>query len=208
MKQRKLRGYVLPTIYVIILILVFGAVSFISSIRGDETDYLYSVGIINNDTQTVVNEPNDIPIIGRPYNSEGVSVLKNYYDVNETPEKQINGLIYFQNTYMKNTGILYRADEAFDAVAILSGTVINVREDDILGNVVEVEHNTDLRTIYYSLGEVKVKIGDMVVSNQTIGVSGRNNISEDQNCLLFEAYYKGALVNPENLYDVDANTLN
>ena len=208
MKQKKLRGYVLPTLYVIILMLVFGAVSLVTSMMKSNPDYLYSIGIINHETQTVVGEPNDVPIVARPYNSEKVSVDKYFYDVNATEDKQVNALIYFQNTYMKNTGILYKSDESFDVLAVLSGKVINVREDEILGNVVEVEHNTNLRTIYYSLGEVKVKLGDMLIGGQTIGVSGTNNISESKNSLLFEAYYNGALVNPESIYDVDATTLN
>ena len=207
MKQKKLRGYVLPTLYVIILMLVFGAVSLVSSMLKSNPDYLYSIGIINTDTRTVV-ETNDVPIISRPYTSEAVSVDKYFYDTNATEDKQVNSLIYFQNTYMKNTGILYKAQESFDAVAVLSGKVLNVRTDEILGNVVEVEHNTNLRTIYYSLGEVKVKVGDMLIQGQTIGTSGANNISEAKNSLLFEAYYNGALVNPESIYDVDATTLN
>lgn len=207
MKQKKLRGYVLPTLYVIILMLVFGAVSLVSSMLKSNPDYLYSIGIINMDTRTVV-ETNDVPIISRPYTSEAVSVDKYFYDINAEEDKQVNSLIYFQNTYMKNTGILYKAQESFDAVAVLSGKVLNVRTDEILGNVVEVEHNTNLRTIYYSLGEVKVKAGDMLIQGQTIGTSGANNISEAKNSLLFEAYYNGALVNPESIYDVDATTLN
>ncbi len=207
MKQKKLRGYVLPTLYVIILMLVFGAVSLVSSMLKSNPDYLYSIGIINTDTRTVV-ETNDVPIISRPYTSEAVSVDKYFYDINAEEDKQVNSLIYFQNTYMKNTGILYKAQESFDAVAVLSGKVLNVRTDEILGNVVEVEHNTNLRTIYYSLGEVKVKVGDMLIQGQTIGTSGANNISEAKNSLLFEAYYNGALVNPESIYDVDATTLN
>lgn len=208
LKQKKLKGYVLPTLYVIILMLVFGAVSLVSSMMKSNPDYLYSIGIITRDTQTVISEPNDVPIISRPYNSETVSVDKYFYDVNSEADKQENSLIYFQNTYMKNTGILYKDNETFDAIAVLSGKVLNVRSDDILGNVVEIEHNTNLRTIYYSLGEVKVKVGDMLIQGQTIGVSGANNITENKNNLLFEAYYNGALVNPESIYDVDATTLN
>ena len=208
LKQKKLKGYVLPTLYVIILMLVFGAVSLVSSMMKSNPDYLYSIGIITRDTQTVISEPNDVPIISRTYNRETVSVDKYFYDVNSEADKQENSLIYFQNTYMKNTGILYKDNETFDAIAVLSGKVINVRADDILGNVVEIEHNTNLRTIYYSLGEVKVKVGDMLIQGQTIGVSGANNITENKNNLLFEAYYNGALVNPESIYDVDATTLN
>ena len=189
MRQKKLRGYVLPTLYVIILMLVFGAVSLVSSMLKSNPDYLYSIGIINTDTRTVV-ETNDVPIISRPYTSEAVSVDKYFYDINAEEDKQVNSLIYFQNTYMKNTGILYKAQESFDAVAVLSGKVLNVRTDEIFGNVVEVEHNTNLRTIYYSLGEVKVKVGDMLIQGQTIGTSGANKISEAKNSLLFEKCFK------------------
>lgn len=208
MKQKKLKGYVLPTLYVIILMLVFGAVSLVSSMMESNPNYLYSIGIINKDAETVIGEPNDVPVIVKPFTSESVVVDKYFYDTNDTEDKQEKALIYFQNTYMKNTGIIYKASDVFDVVSVLSGTVLNVREDEILGNVVEVEHNTNLRTIYYSLGEVKVKAGDMIIGGQTIGVSGSNNISTEKNCLLFEAYYKGALVNPETIYDVDATTLN
>ena len=111
LKQKKLKGYVLPTLYVIILMLVFGAVSLVSSMMKSNPDYLYSIGIITRDTQTVISEPNDVPIISRHYNSETVSVDKYFYDVNSDADKQENSLIYFQNTYMKNTGILYRSEE-------------------------------------------------------------------------------------------------
>lgn len=208
MKQRKFKGYVLPTLYVVILMIIFGAVSLVSSMMKSSNDYLYSIGIINTDTRTVVETPNDVPIISRPYVSETVSIDKYFYDVNDTEDKQENALIYFQNTYMKNTGILYKSNDKFDVVSVLSGKVLKVRTDEILGNVVEIEHNTNLRTIYYSLEEVKVQEGDMVIANQTIGSSGSNNITESKNSLLFEAYYKGALINPESIYDIDATTLN
>ena len=84
MKQRKLKGYVLPTLYVIILMFVFGAVSLISSMMKSNPDYLYSIGIINRETQTVISEPNDVPIISKPYISEKVMVDKYFYDVNDT----------------------------------------------------------------------------------------------------------------------------
>lgn len=198
----------MPTLYVIILMLVFGAVSLVSSMMKSNSDYLYSIGIINTDTRTVVEVPVDTIDIIKPFTSEQVSVDKYFYDVNETEDKQINALIYFQNTYMKNTGVLYKADEEFDVVSVLSGTVLNIREDDILGNVVEIEHNTNLRTIYYSLSDVKVKVGDMLIQGQTIGISGANNIVENKNNLLFEVYYNGALINPETFYAMDITTLN
>ena len=109
---------------------------------------------------------------------------------------------------MKNTGVLYQADETFDCVAVLNGTVLNIKKDDILGNVVEIEHNANLRTIYYSLGEVQVQVGEVLNQGDLIGTSGENNINNQQSNLLFEVYYNGTLLNPEEFYQMDVATLN
>lgn len=209
MKQRRLKGYVLPTVYVLILMLVFGAVSLVSALLNTNPNYLYSIGILNKDARPVVEVPGNLSDgIIKPYTSEAVSIDKYFYDTNDTEEKQTNSLIYFENTYMKNTGVLYKADDVFDCVMVLDGTILNIREDDILGKVVEVEHNTNLRTIYYSLGEVNVKVGDVLSQGEVIGISGANNITESKNSLLFEVYYNGALINPETFYTMDVATLN
>ena len=109
---------------------------------------------------------------------------------------------------MKNTGVLYQADEVFDCVAVLSGTVLNIKEDDILGKVVEIEHNANLRTIYYSLGEVNVEVGEVLNQGDLIGTSGENNINDATSNLLFEVYYNGTLLNPEEFYEMDVASLN
>ena len=108
---------------------------------------------------------------------------------------------------MKNTGVLYQAQDTFDCVAVLSGTVLNIKEDDILGNVVEIEHNPNLRTIYYSLGEINVQVGESLNQGDLIGTSGENNITDSASNLLFEVYYNGTLIDPEEFYNMDVTTL-
>ncbi len=210
MKQRKLRGYVLPTLYVVILMIIFGAVSLISTLFKNNPNYLYSIGILKNVAATPVIEYDGALSTGiiKPFSSEAVTIDKYFYDVKDTPENQEKALIYFENTYMKNTGVLYKANEAFDAVMVLDGTILNVKKDELLGNMVEVEHHTNLRTIYYSLGEVNVKVGDVLSQGEVIGTSGTNSISENSNNLLFEVYYNGKLINPEEFYKMDPSTLN
>lgn len=207
MKQRKLKGYVLPTIYVIILMLVFGTVSLVSTLLKENPNYLYSIGILNGSTTPVVDTTKPVKTIGKPYASEKVAIDKSFYDVNETEEKQANSLIYFENTYMKNTGVLYKSDEAFDCVAVLDGVVASIKDDEILGKVVEVEHSTNLRTIYYTLKETNLKVGDNLLQGDVIGVSGSSRISDAKNTLLFEVYYNGILINPENFYSMNIDEL-
>lgn len=207
MKHRKLKGYVLPTLYVVVLIVIFGAVSLVSSLMQVNPNYLYSVDVIKEVSTPVVEEVEAKKIV-RPYNDDKVKIATYFYDVDASSEEQQKSLIYFENTYMKNTGVLYQADEAFDCVAVLEGTVLNIKEDDILGNVVEVEHNANLRTIYYSLGEVSVQVGEVLNQGDLIGTSGENNISTQKNNMLFEVYYNGTLLNPEEFYEMDVTTLN
>ena len=207
LRRRKLRGYVLPTLYVIVLIVIFGAVSLVSSLMQVNPNYLYSVDVIKDVTESVVETVEEPTQIIKPYISEAVSIKTGFYDVDAPSEEQEQSLIYFEDTYMKNTGVLYQAPEAFDCVAVLNGTVLNIREDEILGNVVEIEHNSNLRTIYYSLGEVNVKVGEVMNQGDIIGTSGENNIMDGSNYLLFEVYYNGTLLNPEEFYLMNVQDL-
>ena len=192
----------------IVLIVIFGAVSLVSSLMQVNPNYLYSVDVMKDVTTSVVEIEEETKQIVRPYTSDSVRIKTYFYDVAADAEEQEKSLIYFENTYMKNTGVLYQADEVFDCVAVLNGTVLNIYEDDILGNVVEVEHNPNLRTIYYSLGSVTVEVGEVLAQGDIIGTSGENNITDAANNLLFEVYYNGTLLNPEEFYSMDVTTLN
>ncbi len=208
MKQRKLRGYVLPTIYVIILILIFGTVSLVTTLMKNDQNNLYSVDVLEDDSVPVVETEDKIVGVMKPYTNEKVTILKGFYDVEGDEKSQENALIYFKNTYMKNTGVFYTCNESFEIIAALDGTVLNIYKDDILGNVVEIEHNTNLRTIYYSLDKINVKVGDVLLQGDVIGTSGLNNMTDNKYNLLFEVYYNGALINPLEFYKMDASTLN
>lgn len=102
---------------------------------------------------------------------------------------------------MQNSGVDYRKEGTFDVVAVLDGTVINVKEDNILGNIVEIRHNNEIISVYQSLSDITVKIDDTVLQGQIIGKSGVNNINKQlKEHLHFELYYKGMVVNPENYF--------
>ena len=96
----------------------------------------------------------------------------------------------------------------FDVVSAYDGTVTNVSKDDILGNYLEVTHNTNLKTIYYSLGEITVKKDDIVKSGDVLGKSGSNKLeNENTNSLLFEVYHNGFAIDPEDFYNMSIDDL-
>ena len=81
----------------------------------------------------------------------------------------------------------------------------DIKTDDILGNVIEIDHDNEIKTVYQSVDNIKVKVGDEVKQGDVIATSGANKLNNtNKNCLLFEVYQKGQLVNPEKMFETKA----
>ena len=215
MKKRKLKGYVLPTVYVLIIAVLFISVSFLGSALQKELQYQdLSTDVLDDDVTPVIKEeetPTDETTeskIVKPFTSTSVGISKSYYDMTDDEATQENSLVYYEQTYLQNSGVLYSSDEVFDVLATYDGTVTNVSTDEILGNVVEITHNPNLKTVYYSLGEVTVKKDDVVNCGDIIGKSGDNLLEgEKDNSLLVEVYYNGNTIDPEDFYNMNIKEL-
>lgn len=212
-KRRRLRKYVIPTIcLMLVCTILFSSYKMYQILTA-------GVPVVNptpkDTTSEVNNSQNDTNItptvsvtktIIRPYTSTDVSATIPYYNIDGTNDEQAAALIYYEGIYMQNTGVLYTSNNAFDVVSILDGTVKNIKEDSLMGNIVEIEHTNNLTTVYQSLGEVKVKVGDTVKQGDIIATSGQNKITTDtSNALHFEVFYKGEVFNPEEFYLLDYN---
>lgn len=212
MKKRRLKKYVLPTVYIMAISVLFISISFLGSSLEDNINYddMAVSAIKDNVTPVVKTEDNLLTAstITKPYVSSNVKISKTYYDMSDDEKKQQNSLVYYKNTYLQNSGVLYSSNEEFDIISVYDGTISNVSKDEILGNYIEVTHNTNLKTIYYSLSDVYVKVNDIVVSGDVLGKSGKNEISTDtDNNLLFEVYHNGISIDPEDFYNMDINDL-
>ncbi|MGM9835089.1 MAG: peptidoglycan DD-metalloendopeptidase family protein [Bacilli bacterium] len=208
MKRRRLKMWVKPTIAVFtLMIIAIGLTSYIATSGTDSSlNNNYTIKALIDDAKPVVKE--EVNIV-KPFTSEKVSISKNYYNKDDDEKKQQESLIYYENIYIQNTGILYSSDEEFDVISVADGVVKNIKEDKILGNIIEVENNSALTTIYQSVNQVAVKVGDQVSKGTKIATSGNNKLSnEKDNCLLFQVYINGNVTNPETIYGMDINTLN
>ena len=210
MKKRKLKPFVKGSIVGTLLLVCALGVGLLlnnqtASVSKVDSNFIYVNDYIFDSYYPVVNQ--DEKII-RPYSVDGVSISKNFYDVEATEEEQKNSIIYHEGIYMQNSGIDYKADEQFDVVASLSGTVTNVTDDTLLGKTIEIRNSTELILLYQSLGEVAVKKGDTVTQGQIIGKSGSCTLnSEVKNGLHFEMYKNGSVINPEKFYDKSVKEL-
>lgn len=137
----------------------------------------------------------------RPYDDKTVEIGKSFYDYKAETENQEDSIIYYENTYIQNTGVDYVSKEIFQIKTIADGTVISITEDDIVGTTVKIEHQNNMISVYQSVKDVKVKEKDTVTQGQVFATSGTNNInSELGNHLHFELYKENILVNPEDFF--------
>lgn len=165
----------------------------------EDIEYVNSSIIDDKEDREVIKE--DVKMV-KPYTNEEVQILKYFYDYQAEAETQEKSILYHENTYIQNSGIDFGLTDTFDVVAVLDGTVVDVREDELLGTVVEIKHDNDFISSYQSLSEVSVKKNDTVKQGQVIGKSGTNTIDQDLgNHLHFELYKSGEVVDPSKYFD-------
>ena len=210
-KRLRLKRWASTIIYVSLVSIVFVSMVFVSN----KLETKYGMGTnLSYILKDFIN--NDIPVaaikdtkIVKPYTSETVTIDIDYYDIKSDEVEQQKSLILYENTYMPNTGILYTNTEEFEVISTLEGTVSKITKDELLGNVVEITHSTNLTTTYYSLDKVNVVEGQTVKQSDVVGTSGKNNISSTSDyMMLFEVSLNGTNVDPENYYNMKIEDLN
>lgn len=165
----------------------------------EDIEYVNSSIIDDKEDREVIKE--DVKMV-KPYTNEEVQTLKYFYDYQAEAATQEKSILYHENTYIQNSGMDFGLTDTFDVVAVLDGTVVDVREDELLGAVVEIKHDNDFISSYQSLSEVSVKKNDTVKQGQVIGKSGTNTIDQDLgNHLHFELYKSGSVVDPSKYFD-------
>ena len=200
-KKLRLKRYVIPCLYVVLFATVMtGAFLITKAMKKSEPatpDYNYVSNIVTSDVVPTISEAKKLI---KPYTDEKVTVGKSFYDYKAEASNQEKSITYYDGSYIQNSGIDYVLDQTFDVVAVLDGTVTNVKQVDILGTIVEIKHDNNYVTTYQSLSDVTLKKDDIVTQGQVIGKSGTNKLDKDMgNHLHFELYTNGQVVDP-NLY--------
>ena len=210
MTKKRLKDWVLPTLGIFVAlgsVFCYFLLTYIFNYEKDFTKDTYTTDVLIEESVTVNEEVNKTII--KPFTSTKVAVSKYFYYSQDDEERQTNSLIKYQNIYMPNTGILYSSDEKFDVLAVDDGKVTSVKKDEILGHIIEIEHSNNVITIYQSVSDVKVEEGATIKQGDIIASSGSNSLeNEKENCLHFEVYKDGKLLNPESVYNIATENIN
>lgn len=144
-------------------------------------------------------------VVKRPVSSESDSqVVTKFYDFNKDSADQEQALVLYNNKYYQSQGIDIAAtsEDPLDVVAALSGEVIEVKEDPLLGHVVQLEHDHGVTTYYASLTDVQVEEGQRVSQGDVLAAAGQNIFGQSNGTHVHFAIRKdGQPVDPEAFID-------
>jgi len=198
----KLKPFVFPVLYISLIITLVVGLYFTTNLMQQETkevmeDITYVSNTILGDVVPVINS--DI-VVSNPYQADGVKIIRYFYNIEDDVDKQKEAIIYYNNTYMPNTGLDYQSDNQFEIISILDGVVIDIKEDEILGKIIEIKHDNELVSSYSGLSEISVQKGENVTIGQKIGMSGTNKLNNSLgNNLHLEIYQNGLNIDPNQV---------
>ena len=213
--MKSVKKIFVPTIYLIAILSVVGCILLtimsINKYLTESEKFDYSInGLIDNEVKPVQgedNSKNNVKVI-KPFRNEKVTIGRGFYDFEGEQTNQEKSIIFYENTYMQNSGVDYVSDEVFDVISVLAGKVISVDTDEILGNIVKIEHDKNIITTYQGIDKVALKVGDVISQGTIVGVSGKSLVNSNYTTSLhFEVNYKGELIDPEKFYSLNVNEL-
>lgn len=200
MKKRKLKGFVLPTLYLLITISIFTSIILLgSNLDFSSKDYDYGTGALKDIVESVIVEDEIASSSIESPVEDTVEISIHFYNKDADEKEQQSSLIYYENTYLPNTGVLYTDDNEFEVKTIFAGKVVDILDDEFFGKYVVVEHSENLRSYYYGLTNIEIEVGDELATGDIIGVSQTNEIVNDKKSFLLEVYHNNELINPETV---------
>ncbi|MGJ9458176.1 peptidoglycan DD-metalloendopeptidase family protein [Oceanobacillus sp. CF4.6] len=143
-------------------------------------------------------------------NMDEAEIVTKFFDYNAEQADRENALIEYNNRFYQSTGVdIASANaETFDVIAAISGTVEEVKEDPLLGNVVVLTHEDGVKTYYASLDEVTVTAGSKLKQGDAVGTAGKNLFGKDNGTHVhFEIRKDGKEINPESYFNQPVSSL-
>ncbi|WP_276353523.1 M23 family metallopeptidase [Cohnella caldifontis] len=133
---------------------------------------------------------------------ESYKTTLSFYDASAPEEERQAAMIEHDNTFYPHTAIdLARKDgKDFNVQAALSGKVTVAEQTPTNGFEVHIQHAGGYETVYQSLKDVKVQVGQEVEQGDVIGAAGQSTLESAEGVHVhFEVLSNDQSVNPATL---------
>jgi stage II sporulation protein Q len=133
---------------------------------------------------------------------ESFTTAMNFYDQSGTEAEKEAAMIEYDHRFLPHTAVdLSRKDaKDFQVVAAMSGKVTVAEQTPLNGYEVNIEHANGVVTVYQSLKDLKVQVGDTVEQGDVIAMAGVSTIESGEGVHVhFEVLNNGDSVNPAKM---------
>jgi stage II sporulation protein Q len=200
------KRWALPAIYIASAAIVLSAAILVQNGFDNTADKGKETAKTGKDTKQPAIEVNSkLENIKYPVtDSESIVIKKQFYDVKDSKEEREAALVSYNNIYQPNKGIdiSMKDGKSFDVVASLSGIVTKVKEDSLLGNEIQVEHDNGVVTHYQSVQDFAVAVGDEVKQGQVLAKSGQSLLNQEAGVHVhYEIRKDNVALNPIDVMD-------
>lgn len=209
------KRWIYPAVYLGFAAIVLAAVLWMQG--GQENAGPRDLSGVNEERSAFDANDESVPVLGDSEvfkvpaaEDSGVFVQKQFYDTAASTEEQQAALVFYNNTYYQNAGIDYAKEDgsSFDVKAAMTGKVVKASEDQLLGNVVHLEHADGVVTVYESLDALEVAEGDKVEQGDKLGKAGTSTFNTDAGVHVhFEVRKDGFAVNPLDVFNQPASAI-
>ena len=136
------------------------------------------------------------------------TTLTHFFDSSKDPSILENAVVEFEGVYRPSQGVDYGFEnQVFEVNAMLSGEVIEIRDDSLMGKSVTVQSKEVLIT-YQSLSAVSVEEGQQIAQHALIGLAGENLYNSSLGIHLHVVAEKeGKLIDPASLIGLKISEL-
>lgn len=134
-----------------------------------------------------------------PY-TVNAATLTHFFDSSKDQAALANAVVEFEGVYRPSQGVDYGFDDkVFEVTAMLSGKVLEIKDDSLMGKSVVIQ--SDAVTItYQSLSAISVSEGQQISQSTVIGLSGENLYNQSLGIHLHVVAEKdGKLLDPASL---------
>jgi len=133
---------------------------------------------------------------------EDMTTTMPFYDASASVEEREAAMVEYNNTFKPHMAVdLARKDaKAFDVLAALSGKVTIAEQTPANNYEVQIEHPNGLVTVYQSLTDLKVQVGDEIEQGDVIATASQSELEPGEGIHVhFEVRNNGQSVNPKDL---------
>ncbi|GEN57739.1 stage II sporulation protein Q [Halolactibacillus alkaliphilus] len=133
-----------------------------------------------------------------------VEQVTNFYEYTMDENEQLAALVMYNQQYYQSTGIDLTASNntAIPVISVLAGDVSSVKNDPLLGGVIELTHDNKLKTYYAGLTDMEVEVGQSVKQGDVLGQMGQSEFRKDLgNHVHFEIRVNDVAINPNQAFE-------